>query len=81
MDEVDIDKSHSLDFYEYLLVVDKVTKKSGKRTTLFHYPPPILSRWSVIFFKICSLIKNKQTKQNKITPKIKNILQCKRKRK
>ncbi|XP_022341907.2 uncharacterized protein LOC111135822 [Crassostrea virginica] len=30
MDEVDIDKSHSLDFYEYLLVVDKVTKKSGK---------------------------------------------------
>ena len=29
MDEVDIDKSHSLDFYEYLLVVDKVTKKSG----------------------------------------------------
>lgn len=75
MDEVDIDKSHSLDFYEYLLVVDKVTKKSGKRTTLFHYPPPpILSRWSVIFFKICSLI-------NKITPKNKNILQCKRKRK
>ena len=37
MDEVDIDKSHSLDFYEYLLVVDKVTKKSGKRTTQFHY--------------------------------------------
>ncbi|XP_061171036.1 uncharacterized protein LOC133180568 [Saccostrea echinata] len=30
MDEVDIDKSHSLDFYEYLLVVDKITKKSGK---------------------------------------------------
>lgn len=30
MDEVDIDKSHTLDFYEYLLVVDKITKKSGK---------------------------------------------------
>lgn len=29
MDEVDIDKSHTLDFYEYLLVVDKITKKSG----------------------------------------------------
>ncbi|XP_048746708.2 uncharacterized protein LOC125659164 [Ostrea edulis] len=30
MDEVDLDHSHTLDFYEYLMVVDKVTRKSGK---------------------------------------------------
>lgn len=37
MDEVDIDKSHTLDFYEYLLVVDKITKKSGMFQVHFQY--------------------------------------------
>lgn len=35
IEEVDRDNSHTLDFFEYLLVVDKITKKSGK--TLFKY--------------------------------------------
>ncbi|CAC5405681.1 unnamed protein product [Mytilus coruscus] len=30
IEEVDRDNSHTLDFFEYLLVVDKITKKSGK---------------------------------------------------
>ena len=35
MEEVDRDQNHTLDFYEYLLVIDNIYKRNGKN--LFHF--------------------------------------------
>ena len=33
MEEVDKDHNHTLDFYEYLLIIDNIYRRNGKRAS------------------------------------------------